>query len=307
MEELLIVLGKQRPNYADRIQIFEHYNIMGQALLQRLKEQVAEPFGKLQKQRQREAVTLWQNPLRVELYVPPAPAVDEMDAALGLPAEQRTAAAYAFVPQRPRHILQQNFMSSYELPDEAPLERPVSLFDNRSKRGSGFPDEGTSDATSPSSMKPPEKRLKPPNQAAAAASAAALGFSSKPQQPKVPHHSINNMEPSAIYLAPEPQELQQEAVLLKASLENDLDHVQKMETTMVNITKLLSQFADLVANQQEDIMQIHDAAEDTKDNIEKGQDKLLDAAEQTQHSNHYMATAITAMGCLLLFVHWIRP
>jgi t-SNARE complex subunit (syntaxin) len=109
------------------------------------------------------------------------------------------------------------------------------------------------------------------------------------------------------YQYAQPQDLQQEAVLLKASLENDLDEVQQMETTMVHITTLLSQFADLVAGQQEDIVQIHEAVSSTKDNLEKGQENLVDAAGRAQQSRHYMATAITAMAMMLLFVHWIRP
>ena len=288
LEELRTVLIAKQREYADRPQTFEHHTIMAQTLLERLKWGVAEPFGKLQKQRHREAVKLWQNPLRVELYIPPAKDIDEMDAALGLAPEER-ALDHRFVPKRPLVPLHQDFMSTYGTPDAVPLEPPESLFVKRPKR------DTASTAQSATPSKPPGKRFK---------TMQVSGFQQKQTlQPELHHNEPNDV----IYVDPDPQELQQEAVLLKASLENDLDQVQKMETTMVAITKLLSQFADLVANQQEDIIQIHDAAETTKSNMEKGQEKLLDAAEQTHNSHHYMDTAITAMGIMLLIVHWIRP
>eukprot|EP00977_Amphora_coffeiformis_P000856 scaffold184_cov179-Amphora_coffeaeformis.AAC.15 len=292
LEELRTVLiAQQRQEYTDRPQTFEHHTIMAQTLLERLKWGVAEPFGKLQKQRHREAVKLWQNPLRVELYIPPLKDIDEIDAALGL-APEEPALDHQFTPRRPLVPLHQDFMSSYGTPDTAPLEPPESLFAKRSKR------DPVSPTGSASQAKPPEKRFKP---------LQAFGFQQSQQKPTLPPEQQHHHHNEGMYADPEPQELQQEAVLLKASLENDLDQVQKMETTMVAITKLLSQFADLVANQQEDIIQIHDAAETTKSNMEKGQEKLLDAADQTHNSHHYMATAIAAMGVMLLVVHWIRP
>ena len=287
LEELRSVLfARQRQEFAVRPQAFEHQSIMVQAMLQRLKEQVAEPFGKLQKLRHREAVQIWQNPLSVKVYVPSAQDVDEMDAALGIARDQPTS-DYSFHPKLPRLALQQNFLDSYqEIKAEPPLEPPTSIFTNRPKRVTASPPSPTA--------KPAEKRFKPP-------AAENLGFAKPTGTVRQPQD-----QPTSTMYA-EPEELQQEAVLLKASLENDLDQVQKMETTMVNITQLLSQFADLVASQQEDIVQIHDAAETTKENMEKGQEKLLDAADRSRQSSHYMATAITAMGVMLLVIHWIRP
>lgn len=307
-----VLLTKQQVEYRHRPQQFEHHNVMVQTLLQRLKREIAEPFGKLQKQRQREAVKLWQNPLRVELYVPPPVVVepDEMDAALGIAATQDDRRPNQnFVPQRPRLPLQSNFMNSYQVVNNSngELSKPESLFSKRDKRGSGSPSAGNDDDSS-NPIPPPQTRPKQ----------GPLEKRPKPNQPPTrnpqapqPHHHQQPYNPPPppkddLQYA-EPQDLQQEAVLLKASLENDLDQVQKMETTMVNITKLLSEFADLVAGQQEDILHIHDAAETSKENVQKGQEKLLDAADRTQQSKHYMASAITAMGVMLLVVHWIRP
>ena len=292
LEELNSVLHmKQRQDYVDKPTLFEHHSVIVQTLLQRLKEDVAEPFGKLQKQRQREAVKLWHNPLSVELYEPPAPDIDEMDAALGLSTPEDRITIRPFEPRLPRIPLQQNFMNVYAIPDDGPPpERPESLFVKRHKRAQGSP----SVSTKPVDVA--EKRFKPPQK--------GFGFQ-RPLQPEPIQR--RQQEPNVMYAPPEPDELQQEAVLLKASLENDLDQVLQMESTMVVITKLLSQFSDLVATQHDDVVHIHDAAETTKDNMEQGEEKLRKATDQTEQSRHYMATAITAMGFLLLFVHWIRP
>lgn len=296
LEELRsVLLTKERSEYAHRPQEFEHHNIMVQTLLQRLKGEVAEPFGKFQKLRQREAVKLWQNPLRVELYLPPVEDDDEMDAALGI-SSSRDHPDQRFIPQRPRLPLQAKFMDAYNDAghQSSSLEKPVSLFSKRSKRDAVSPT-----ASSSPPQIPPDKRRKP---FTSFATKTGQRPSANPQ-----HHVPPNMGNEDDLHYAQPQDLEQEAVLLKASLENDLDQIQKMETTMVNITTLLSQFADLVAGQQEDIMHIHDAAETTKENLDKGQEKLLDAADRTQQSKHYMATAITAMGVMLLVIHWIRP
>jgi hypothetical protein len=101
-------------------------------------------------------------------------------------------------------------------------------------------------------------------------------------------------------------DLQQEAVLLTVAVQNDLDTVKQMEQNMVNITTLISQFSNLVTEQQEEIWQIHDAAENTKDNMEKGQENLVDAAERTKRSKHYMAWSVFAMAVTLLFFDTLR-
>jgi t-SNARE complex subunit (syntaxin) len=102
------------------------------------------------------------------------------------------------------------------------------------------------------------------------------------------------------------EDLQQEAALLTVSVQNDLDSVQKMEQRMVDITTLISQFSNLVSEQQEEIWQIHEAAQNTKDNMEKGQDHLVDATERTKRSKHYTAWAVVGMALILLFFHTLK-
>ena len=104
------------------------------------------------------------------------------------------------------------------------------------------------------------------------------------------------------------QQLQREsAALLSTYQHSDLDSVQKVERSMVEITQLLSRFTDLITEQQEDIFMIHDQAVKSKENVDKGQDQLVDAARRGEKSRHPMASFILFMGLMLLFLNWILP
>ena len=103
------------------------------------------------------------------------------------------------------------------------------------------------------------------------------------------------------------EDLQRESAYLTASLQNELEDVHKIENKMMEITTLLRQFGDMVADQQEDIVAIHEQAEKSKKNVQAGQDNLVDAGERKKKSKHYMATFIACMGLLLLFLNWITP
>jgi t-SNARE complex subunit (syntaxin) len=80
-----------------------------------------------------------------------------------------------------------------------------------------------------------------------------------------------------------------------------------MEQMMVNITTLISQFANLVSEQQDDVYTIHDAAAEVQQNMSQGQEHLVEAKDRTRSSHHYMAKGILAMTILLLLLHWWRP
>jgi len=97
------------------------------------------------------------------------------------------------------------------------------------------------------------------------------------------------------------------ATLLATYQHSDLEGVQKVERSMVEVTQLLSRFTDLITEQQEDICMIHDQALKSKDNVDKGQDQLVDAANRGEKSRHPMATFIVVMAVLLLFFNWITP
>ena len=104
------------------------------------------------------------------------------------------------------------------------------------------------------------------------------------------------------------EDLRSESVQLTTTLiaSNDLDSVQQMETRMVEITTLIGQFSNLVQEQQEQIIQVHESAKETKDNLDKGQENLIDAAERTRKSRHYKAWSILAMSAILMFFQILR-
>ena len=104
------------------------------------------------------------------------------------------------------------------------------------------------------------------------------------------------------------EQLQRESAALVATYQHsDLEGVQKVERSMVEITQLLSRFTDLITEQQEDIFMIHEQAFKSKENVDKGQDQLTDAATRGEKSKHPMATFIMVMALLLLFFNWILP
>lgn len=104
------------------------------------------------------------------------------------------------------------------------------------------------------------------------------------------------------------EDLRTESAQLTTTLiaSNDLDSVQHMETRMVEITTLIGQFSNLVQNQQEQVEIIHENAKETKENLDKGQENLIDAAERTKKSKHYKAWSIIAMASVLMFFQILR-
>jgi len=98
--------------------------------------------------------------------------------------------------------------------------------------------------------------------------------------------------------------LQQEQVFLTASIQNTkLDAAQKVESQMMQITSLLSQFSSLISEQQEEIQVIADATTKSRENVNKGREKLVQATEQRKRSRHYFAWVIFSLGFLLLFLN----
>lgn len=103
-------------------------------------------------------------------------------------------------------------------------------------------------------------------------------------------------------------QLQRESATLLATYQHsELEGVQKVERSMVEITALLSRFTDLIMEQQDSVLSIHDQALKSKENVDKGQDQLVDAADRGEKSNHPMATFIFSMAILLLAFNWITP
>ena len=232
----------QRPRHAQQQQ---HDMAVIQILSERLKERVAEPFSKLQKQRHRAAVQLWQNPLSSR-FVPTLRSAhdndddldnksndDDMDRVLGLSNTNDGASSTIdrrFLPRRARHVLkhEQDFLNSYSnLPPRAPM-RPQTFLSERLKRPrSSTPTatKGQATASGTDIIEDAEKKR------------TRLSFQ---QQPLPPSDTTDQFLFESVV---KEEELQQEAVVLQAQQQrHELDAVQNMESTMVQITALLSQF-----------------------------------------------------------------
>lgn len=98
--------------------------------------------------------------------------------------------------------------------------------------------------------------------------------------------------------------LQQEQAFITTEVQNTkLDAAQKVESQMMQITTLLSQFSALISEQQEEIQMIADNTAKSKDNVQKGNEELVKANEQRKKSRHYFALIIYFMGFLLLFMN----
>jgi hypothetical protein len=319
----------------------QHCTGIVQILLTLLQLEIAQPFRVWQKQRQRAAVQLWQNPYSCTLVTAAqqqqqraaarkssskqTTAHDqELDAALGLDDDgggmdhaDHVKVEQKFLPRRASHKLQHDFLATYfpnendnmeDDEDALQLQRPVSFLNRRKRPQSSSP------ATSPTaaSSVTPSKDAK--------RSKKTWSFASKKEeqvkqkQKKHAKHSYfgasnddaNNDDPQGPAQQHHQQQLQQEALVLTATVENDLDNVQKMEHMMADITALLGQFSQLVSDQQEDVWEIHDAVAQTKDNMAKGQENLVDAAERTKSSRHWTPAIVTCAGSLLLLFHFFR-
>jgi len=310
-------------NNSSNNNVVQHRMGIVQILLARLKKDIVEPFGVLQKYRSRKAVTLWQNPLQCKLLVKSTPSSrnskyknknksrDELNRALGLDdddddddnesAAEKTRQDQRFMPTRDIHRGRGDFMETYHKDEylSAPMERPRSLIRDPL---SVLSTENEAVFQSKNSSKQ-EK-----NVYANIQNVTDLGHNNNTTgggmyvESMQDNYQVTREESEAAQA-----QMQQEALLLQNIANSDLDSVQKMESQMVSITTLLTQFSELVGEQQEEVLQIHETAKETKDNMDKGQDELVKAAEETNRSNHYMAKGIFALSCLLLLFHWLRP
>lgn len=244
-------------------------------LLAVLKEDIANPFAKLQKQRARPAMSLWDSPLQCQLASRSRDSSHPLDDDEG-DREKR------FVPASPLLVPIDDFLDKYDQDQDGfskdDLNRPSSMF---AHKRAGI---ATTDKPNSSSRKAKKEQVEP----------VRLPYQQEGQDPQQEEEHYNNM-------------LRQEAVLLTATLQNDLDSVQQVEARMTEITSLLAQFSNLVSDQQTEIENIHETTVKSHDNVSKGQDHLVDAAERTKKSRHYMASVVCIMAMLLLLFNYITP
>jgi len=218
--------------------------------------------------------------------------------------QQQHVQKQRFLPVRPSHRFHQDFLETYNRGDGSgstlirtkPLPlRPKSMLLDAARHQSKKRDDPSS------SLNEPElagaKRAK--------SGAAPLAPMTVAVPTSYQQHEDDHKTTATTYT--DVQELEQEAQLLTVTMVNsDLDAVQQMEQRMTEITSLLSQFANLVTLQQDEVAVIHQDTAAAKANMEQGQDELVNAKEAVRASQHYMAKAITAMAVMLLIFHWMK-
>jgi hypothetical protein len=257
------------------------------SLLVQLQEDIAQPLARLQKLRSRVAVSIWQHPIQCSLYRP------------------------TFLHERSEDSFRKNLLQDQ---DDAAVNREERFSPKR--RNAVSLELSQQFAKSHIGSSPPEIRIP-----------QRPDFIQLNRHDQVPQTRTrdDSQEPKHVHTIPQQgilaekrkkaeqqyQEelsltLQQESVLLQATMQNDLDSVQLIEQRMVDITALISQFSNLVSDQQEEIWQIHEAAQDTKENITRGQENLVDAADRANSSRHYKATIISFLSLALLFFHFLK-
>lgn len=263
------------------------------ALLLRLGDQVANPMALLQKQRTRTAMAIYRQPLACR-YVVKETSMNTQRGGVWdqlVEDDEDDATTQRFQPQHAAPSMSTDFMAIYATngtdDSEVIASKPVSLFQKRPASTT------TNDVDS--IQEPPAKHVK----------FASFNKTKKIQEERLLYHE---QQEQVHFQEDAQQEMQKEAVLLEASLQNDLDSVyQEVEQSMTQISKLLSQFSALVSEQQEEIITIHDTTLTSKENVSKGQESLIDAKERTKRSKHYMATLVWSVAMILLFFNYVTP
>jgi hypothetical protein len=280
--------------------VSSHRSGVVQILLSQLQEQITQPFGILLKQRTRVAVQLWQNPLQCKLYQPKPNANNRNATMMQFFDDETTEREQRFLPHRQAAENDYDFISKYTQKTEptAPPPRPAFLVKLEQRRQQAVGNPAQDDASAVESIDAPNTLERPE-------SLQQQQHQQQHQRPQIQELPYQQQTEEELRLNWN-QDLQQEAVLLTQAVNNDLDSVHKMEQRMVEITTLISQFSNLVSEQSENVYQIHESAKDAKDNIDKGQDNLVDATERTKSSKHYMAYCILTMSLTLLLFHLLR-
>jgi t-SNARE complex subunit (syntaxin) len=101
----------------------------------------------------------------------------------------------------------------------------------------------------------------------------------------------------------------QQAQLISHQVRTQTQH--PLEQQMMEITALLSQFTQILTQQQDDVLYIHDSAKLSLDHLKAGKEQIQEAAQHKRKRNHALrhlfAWIIFTLACTLLFFHWILP
>lgn len=277
-----------------------------QILMAVLKEEIADPFAQLvQKRSASLSVALYQNPLQCRLVEQPQQYSD--GGVVGALLDDDEKLDLRFRPkQQSTRVLHENFWDTYANPAQQRMRRPVSWVQSlvecgAHEVGSDVEDEFIDEIDDDGSSEPPNKPQDPSRKTSLPAAASSTARRPQPQ----PH----TVDESPQWSIPT-DTLHEESMALQQSVmarHHELDSIQQVETAMVTITQLMSQFADLVSEQHSNVFTIHDNVDSAAQAVQAGKDALVDAKEKAYRSHHYMAKGIAGIGFMLLVLHWVLP
>mmetsp|Transcript_26376 Transcript_26376/g.40478 ORF Transcript_26376/g.40478 Transcript_26376/m.40478 type:complete len:473 (-) Transcript_26376:1028-2446(-) len=294
-------------------------------LLLRLRQEVADPMTKLQKARSKRAVTVWNDPLHCELvsYQPTNNKVNPQnradDSAWDAALNEVSMEDPRFIPSGPGPMPADSngWVTAYNdivfegTSTQQPVQRPPSKWIHPRLQQT----EPISEDSPPiSAHESPRIKFS----AIAEGDEATMPYQEQHQvakpPPVAPMPHINNASIDDVTKNRRDDEyddalmIERESAMLLQKVQNeDLENIQKVEAGMTQITSLLSQFSNLVSEQQQEIHTIHEQAKSSKDNVTKGQNSLVDATERTKQSKHYMATFIAILAVVLMFFNTVSP
>jgi flagellar motility protein MotE (MotC chaperone) len=93
--------------------------------------------------------------------------------------------------------------------------------------------------------------------------------------------------------------------ILQAQLESSTQDSSQIEARMSEISNLLSLFTTNITEQNEQIEGLQDDAEDTKDNMEKGNEELMKAAQHMSAFRKFILAFLYSASFLLLFLDYM--
>ena len=331
--------SNSRSRFSD---IADHRSAIVQILVLQLTEQITHPFGILQKQRTRVATQIWQNPIQCKLYQPKAKnkktnTGDNIGDILFSGEEEEPPAEQRFLPRHPPQesynsnyydifVSQYNNSNANGLTGESsriivvpPRPAFLSRFEEnhpnqnqvveheQEEKDSSYDDDldldfGDDDVDHPD----PRSTGTDIDHLADKLNNRTIQQQQQQSLPYDYYDDQQNQQEQEPFRDEDAIMAEEARLLTQAIQHNDLDSVQQMEQRMVTITQLISQFSNLISTQHEDVVMINEASKDVKQNMEKGQENLLDATERTKQSKHYMAYAILIMAIILQFFHLLR-
>jgi len=101
-----------------------------------------------------------------------------------------------------------------------------------------------------------------------------------------------------------PDDFRHENLLLRRTLQNDVEEARRIEAKMVEISQLMATFSEKVVEQSAQIEQIFDNAEKADDLIKQSNDELLQASERQKSGSKVIIFFILLAAAMLMFLDW---